>query len=245
MVKGFLKATALTAGLAFAGSAQAATVTSSTYNQSAWNTFLSTTTGVVENFESFAEDEYLNEDGGLLTSIGTFKRDGGNDGGGGTVTGADAQLFGNTGEGVAVRDGNVFGRSNSTPGGSKFFDSNDLERVMLDVWLGGTAFTSLMFTLVDAADVRAAFSIFVDGALVADYTLGPDPAIPDGLRQIINIDFGGAVTSASILFTSIPEDDGFGIDDVVVSAVPLPAPALMLLGGLAGLAAFRRKRATA
>lgn len=234
--------TAAAALVLASGAAQAATVTESAFNQAAWDTFLSTTTGVIENFEGFVEDEYL---GGLVTAVGTFTRDGGNPGGGGTVTNTDAQAFGNTGEGVTVRDGTVFGRSNSTTGGKMFFDSNDLERVLFHVSLGGTAFTSLSFTLVDAADVGAAFSIFVDGASVADYTLGHDPSIPNGVRKVINVDFGGAVTSAKILFTSIPEDDGFGMDDFVVQAIPLPAPALMLLGGLGALGALRRRRRAA
>jgi hypothetical protein len=237
--------TAAAALVLASGAVQAATVTESAFNQAAWDTFLSTTTGVIENFEGFAEDEHLNSTGGLVTAVGTFTRDGGNSGGGGTVTNTDAQAFGNTGQGVTVRDGTVFGRSNSTTGGKLFFDSNDLERVLFEVSLGGTAFTPLSFTLVDAADVGAAFSIFVDGAIVADYTLGPDPSIPNGVRKVINVDFGGAVTSAKILFTSIPEDDGFGMDDFVVQAIPLPAPALMLLGGLGALGALRRRRRAA
>jgi len=40
-------------------------------------------------------------------------------------------------------------------------------------------------------------------------------------------------------------NDGFSVDDIAVSVVPLPASALLLLGGLGGLAALRRRRTAA
>ena len=69
----------------------------------------------------------------------------------------------------------------------------------------------------------------------------------------IQVDFGAGVESAEItFFNSFTNNtqkgflnDGFSIDDVSVAPVPLPAPAFMLIAGLAGLAAIRRKRAAA
>lgn len=43
-------------------------------------------------------------------------------------------------------------------------------------------------------------------------------------------------------FASTTSFDGFDIDAISISAVPLPATGLMLLGGLAGFGAMRRKK---
>lgn len=56
-----------------------------------------------------------------------------------------------------------------------------------------------------------------------------------------------AVTSFSIRVsgTSATDDDDFLLREMEISAVPLPAGGLLLLGGLAGLAALRRRKQAA
>jgi hypothetical protein len=79
----------------------------------------------------------------------------------------------------------------------------------------------------------------------------PDAGLGNRNRQLVVVDFGRSVPTAEISFFNSNGNggaflnDGFSLDDIAVSAVPLPAPALMLIAGLGGLAAFRRKRAAA
>jgi len=60
----------------------------------------------------------------------------------------------------------------------------------------------------------------------------------------VRILFEETVTAATLRLVSA-HNDGFGIDDVGVArmaAAPLPPAALMLLAGIGGLAAVRRRR---
>ena len=50
------------------------------------------------------------------------------------------------------------------------------------------------------------------------------------------------VDTTSTVFTNSPSFDGFDLDAVGVSAVPVPAAGILLLGGLAGVAGFGRLR---
>lgn len=79
---------------------------------------------VTKDFESFAEGNVAN---GFATSVGPFATLGGT-GSGGAVTNADDA---NDGSMLAVRDGNVYGRTSTTAllsddkSENKFLDSND------------------------------------------------------------------------------------------------------------------------
>jgi hypothetical protein len=232
-----------------AGAVQAASISVTTFSVGDYNTQLGLLgTAVGENFEGFTEG---NRDNGFSTAVGTFSTLGGT-GSGGTVTDPDPGFPGvNDGTKLAIRDGNVYGRSSTTalltgnPEDDKFLDSNDTWGIE---WLVnvGSMFDRLIFTLTDATDQKATLTISADGA---------DPVVFSGLgpsnRQLVVIDFGGRVSNATITLANTDSkgkpktNDGLSIDDIAVSVVPLPAPALLLIGGLAGLAAFRRKRATA
>jgi hypothetical protein len=235
-----------------AGVAQAATIQVSTFSVSDYNTALGTLgpSVVKEDFESYGVG---NVNDGFPTAVGTFKTMGGT-GTGGTVTDPNPDLDGSK---LAIRTGTVYGRSSTTdllaglndnPNDGvkdKFLDSNDTFGIE---WLVniGSMFDKLIFVLTDATDVGATMTITAPGAT---------PYVFSGLgnanRQLVVVDFGGAVNSASISFFNTNNrgkpllNDGFSLDDIAVSAVPLPAPAFMLLAGLAGLAAMRRKRAAA
>jgi hypothetical protein len=240
-----------------AGLAQAATITVNTFSVGAYNTELAALgpSVVREDFEGYAVGNVGNGPGdpGFVTAVGTFKTMGGT-GTGGTVTDPNPDLDGSR---LAIRTGDVYGRSSTTdllaglsdnPNDGildRFLDSNDTFGIQ---WLVniGSMFDRLIFVLTDATDVGATMTIKTAGA--APYVFS---GLGNANRQLVVVDFGGGVRDAEITFFNTNNkgkpllNDGFSLDDVAVSAVPLPAPAFMLIAGLAGLAAFRRKRAAA
>jgi hypothetical protein len=72
-------------------------------------------------------------------------------------------------------------------------------------------------------------------------------SVPNGTANTAggaSVSIGGPFTYLALVDTSAAIGDGFDIDAVSVSAVPLPASALLLIAGLGGLGALRRfKRA--
>ena len=139
-------------------------------------------------------------------------------------------------------DGPLFGRQNLSDGGANWLDSNDLELLVWEVGGAGT-FDSLSFFLTDVGDItRTDFNFTVAAA-------GSDPVTTHIARQVngtinfVRILFDAPIAAATVTFTS-QHNDGFGLDDATVAtvaAIPLPAGGLLLLGGLAGFAALRRR----
>lgn len=224
-----------------AGPALAATVSVSSFTKDAYNAALGSGSYVTENFESYSEG---NVSGGFSTSVGTFYTMGGT-GSGGTVTNAD---FANDGSELAVRDGNVYGRVSTTKtlsgdrGDDMFLDSNDTYGIFWNVSTG-SLFDKIVLTLTDATDVGAIMKI--GGTHVSEISLS---GLSNGAQKIVEISFAEAQKTANIYFFNTNSkggaklNDGFSLDDISVSEVPLPASALLLLGGLGGLSVMRRKK---
>ncbi|MEM9343999.1 MAG: VPLPA-CTERM sorting domain-containing protein [Pseudomonadota bacterium] len=225
-----LKAAALSAAaLIWASAASAVTIT-----VEADGTF-ATNGGVyeVETFESLATGEV----GPLLgTGVGTFLSLGGT-GSGGTVVGSGTEL--------AIKnegDGNLGGRFNTTLGGEQFLDSNDAFGVGIAFDLGGSLFDTIAFSLTDATDQGATLTIeATDGTAMSTSLSG----LGNGNLQLVTIKFDTLVSFAIVTLEDDILNDGFGIDDVYVGTVPLPAAALLMLAGLGAVGALRMKRHTA
>lgn len=237
----------ISAALLFAGIATSANATSisfSSFDVSTYNAALAASGPVItEDFEGFLEG---NVNDGVSTAVGTFATLGGT-GSGGTVTNADASAFGNDGSKLAIRDGYVFGRTsttallNSDKSLDKFLDSNDTFGIKWTADLGGTMFDRLVLTLSDAADVGAIMQVTGGGATQSFSTAG------DGNRKVVVIEFASAVSSAVIDFANIGSNglltnDGFSLDDIAVSTVPVPAGLLLMGTALAGLGMVRRRK---
>lgn len=176
----------------------------------------------------------------LPTAVGTFETLGGT-GSGGTVT----QLAGNTGTNVALRDGNVFGRTNLTPGGSYFLDSNDTHGIGWDV-SGLGLFDTLVFSITDASEFSF-FRVTVNG-VSAEQRVGASFA--NGSTSLVQISLDTAVSSLRIDLGnfsssggSVALNDGFSLDDITVGLTPVPVPAsLPLLAFGAGALGFMRRK---
>jgi len=233
----------------FAVCAHAATINMIEYDAATYNSIFGSGARTFEGFEAlgamYGEGEVSN---GFSTSVGTFSTLGGT-GTGGTVSG----LSGNTGSMLALRQGNVFGRENTSPDdGSWFLDSNDTWGMSWDVALaGGKSFNSLAFTLSDANDAGGFLRISVGGS---KYELRTGRRLSDGNVRVVTIDFDSPTSSAEISLGNFSRpdgerpltNDGFSIDGIQVAAVPLP-PSILLLGGALlglGLIANRRRRTT-
>lgn len=223
--------------------AASATISVSSFSATAYNAAVGSGPTTIETFETFAEGNVAD---GFATAVGTFATVGGV-GSGGTVTRAD---FDNDGAMLAIRDGNVFGRSSTTSalsGNSQdgtFLDSNDGFGIAFTASLGGQLFNRIVLTVADAADTGAILQVLVGDTAVSIAQEG------DGNKRLVAIHLGEAVETASIFFNNLDKNgstrrnDGFSLDDISVSAVPLPASALLLLAGIGGLGAYGRRKKT-
>lgn len=196
----------------------------------------------VEDFEAFGIGE-LAADASLSTSVGDFTTLGGL-GSGDTVTDSP---FPNTGTNIAVREGEVLGRTDTTEEitgvmADQFLDSNDTLGIEYTANVSDLPFNRILLTLTDASDTGANLTILGIGDDPDElFTIGRGR--PNANRRLVEITFDAPVTTATLLFSNDIENDGFSLDDIGVNTVPLPASALLLLGGLGGMTLLRRKQA--
>lgn len=245
-----MKTLLLSAAIALLPLGTAATAATITFSQFASSTFDNATAGLnkvsSETFEglgaTLGEGEIAPGTSLEDTAVGAFSTLGGV-GSGGTVR----NLPGNTGQNIALRDGNVFGRKNTTAGGSYFLDSNDTWGIGWDATNGGRMFDTLVFTLRDASEFSF-LRVIVDG-ISAEQRVGG--ALGNGNTSIVQISLSDAVQSLRVElgnFTSSggsnASNDGFSIDDVTLglTAVPVPATLPLLMAGAGAFGFIRRKQ---
>ncbi len=236
-----IKTIAIASAIALtAGAASAASITVELFTQDAYDAYVSSfARTTVEDFEGFAGAVGTGaEVSPVTTAVGTFTTIGATGSGGSVIGGGDALT-------VRTQGSNGFGRVNTTVGGSYYLDSNDTFGVDWDAMLGnGAAFNSLAFSLSDAADQGARLRISAGGDELETLL-----NLPNGNVQFVVVSFENAVTGASIELANMNAagtmrtNDGFGIDDVVIAAVPVPAAGLLLLGGLGALRLRSRRKA--
>jgi hypothetical protein len=149
----------------------------------------------------------------------------------------------------AVYPSTNFGRYNTSAGvGDKnFLDSNDTGGIKLVIPGAASlgAFDRISFMATDIDDVGSvAFQISVSGTnlTVAGSSLLTTGFQKNGTLNLFTFVFDSFVTDVTIKM-KIDSNDGFGVDSFVVSAVPLPAAAWLMLAGLGGLGLMSRRRA--
>lgn len=112
---------------------------------------------------------------------------------------------------------------------------------------GGNGFFGLDDFLVFDFDRDTVLESALLQALIGDYDVFVDTG--SGLNRIINegtsnpIVFAGLVVSQLVIGAD-STGDSFAVRELSATAVPLPATGLLLIGGLAGFAAVRRRRHT-
>lgn len=150
----------------------------------------------------------------------------------------------------------MYGRFSVEGANNQYLDSNDARGILWEV-PGDAGFTldKLAFFLTDVNDSgNLSFEITASGAVLqSNVTTDIDGDLGNGALHLVTFSFSKRVGGAdgfSIRLTNTCADqagaancsDGFGIDGIVVAAVPLPAAGLLLLGALGGLAAVRGRR---
>ena len=127
-----------------------------------------------------------------------------------------------------------FGRFN--PKGGPWIDSNDLASVSWQMNTG-IPLTGFSFALVDAHDQpNSHFTFKVDNAV---WTIPTRQA--NGTLHWITVLFDNPVNTASISIET-RLNDGYGISDVKVAPVPLPAGLALMASGLLVFGALRLRR---
>ncbi|MEE4203283.1 MAG: VPLPA-CTERM sorting domain-containing protein [Halieaceae bacterium] len=220
----------LTAGVAAAGSIK---VTEFDIND--FNLAVSNNPFVVEDFEDITDTPGI-LNGPLNTDVGTFTSIGGA-GSGSTCT----QSGGSPDcEFLSLFDTNPNGQGNLVPDdGIWSLNSNDTFGVVWDVVAPFGDFNRVVFGMMDAADQGA--TVTVTSTDIADTAVFQSQT--SGNAKLIVIDFAAKVGSATITIDNGGKlNDAFSVDGASVGVVPLPAAGWMLLAGIGGLAAMRRRR---
>ena len=263
------KALGFAAALALGTGANAASITVETFTYTA---FANLTTGatVVEDFETRGDLTATFKDGGLTTEDGDSGETFGELSSNGTSrTSLSSKVgsftgLGGTGSGntckslnpnrdnctnIALQfDPDLNGQGNIVPDDGQWsINAADTLGVEWTAFLPGKKkFSSLFFAIRDAADQRAELTVTAGGEEV-EFTalLNNGNKLSNNNEQLVFINFGGAVDEAIIKIASSRTNDSFTIDGAAITPVPLPAAGWLMIAGLGGLAALRRRKRTA
>jgi hypothetical protein len=213
---------------------------------SARDSFIGSGTVIGEDFEGFAACPQSScASGTISTGVGSFTGYGSAISNGGSQVAPKAQIV------VRNSTPNPYGRFNVTSGGTNWLDSNDRAGIQWD--LPGLADVPMIkriaFLLTDVDDVGSFDFILkaIDtGAddLADAYIQLNNKGLSNGTLHLVTMLFSDPVKDLRIVMKN-GVGDGFGVDGVRMSVVPLPASALLLLGALGGLAAVRRRKKAA
>ena len=243
MKKAIYGATAAIALFA-AGTASAATVNVVGYDSvaaavAAQNAFIGGAAIVgSEDFEGYSEGDATPLIG---TGIGDITTTAGGAPGGTAVTPTDQSVVRSASAPGTAATGFRYD-ADDTPGSTNYLDSND--NSAMNILVSGIGmFDRISFMLTDIDDVGLIrFKLIIDDVVEYFTPAGTNRSEQNGRLLLATIDLGVLVDSLNIEMT-IDAGDGFGFDGAKIAATPLPAPALMLLGGLGALGvAARRKR---
>lgn len=234
-----------------AGTANAVTVGISTFSKSAFD---QATAGnfVIEDFESGVSAAGPSNDFGSGIVAGGFNTDVG------LISSAGGTGSGSTCKGIngGSNCNGVIALTTTEPNGqdgalsNKYLNSLDTDGMVWNVSTG-SAFNRLVFSLVDAADIRdVVLTIGVEGStqfamLSGSNAIGPQAG--NNNQKLIVIDFGQMVNGAtvSLLNSNTNVNDAFGLDGAAVGVVPIPATGLLLLGGIGAIGMMRRRKKAA
>jgi hypothetical protein len=169
------------------------------------------------------------------TSVGSFTTDGGVGNG---TTCASLSLGNTTCDNIAIQQApTINGQGNIIPfNGSWALNTADTLGLVWTVNTG-SLFDSLVFVLRDPADQRP-FNLTIEAAgavFQSSVNLGNERL------ALVKVDFASQLQSA-IITVRTRENDGFTFDGAAVNVVPLPAAGWMLIAGLGGLMALRRRQ---
>jgi hypothetical protein len=196
----------------------------------------------LKGVETFKDHKAWNGSGGTAnpqnTKVGSFTAFG--------PAGSGHSVVGDAGKLQVRNDPTMpwgrYGTDASLPLGGNWLDSNDNLGMRWEI--GGLGkFNAVAFFLLDAADVGGKFSIKVGDTLFSDIA-GASGKLANGNIHFVRILLSEAVSSLTVELMHDRTNDGFGIDGAAVALAPVPLPpaALLLVGGIAGLAGLRRRR---
>ncbi|MEI4233960.1 VPLPA-CTERM sorting domain-containing protein [Roseovarius sp. D22-M7] len=258
-------AAAATLALATTGAtgAQAASITVQSFSPGAFIGLAKSDT-VIEDFETPGALTKTFEGGG--TGLGTAPDTYGELAAGtalgskvGSFTGLGGTGKGNTCQNLSIGnatcdnialqfDSTLNGQSNIVPDEGKWsINAADTKGIEWTAFLpGDRQFTSLFFAIRDAADQGAKLTVAAAGQSVElTDLLNNGNRLGNNNEQLIFVDFGTAVDSALITMSSSKINDSFSIDGAAITPVPLPAAGWLMIAGLGGLAALRRRKRAA
>jgi hypothetical protein len=178
-------------------------------------------------------------------SIGTFT--GIDDNGTGTGnTCQELDLNGDNCDNIAMQDPEERnGQGNTVPfGGNSSINIADTLGMEWSVDTG-SHFNELVFVLRDPADQGATLTITAFDGTTTEIGLDTQNDLDNNELLLVKVVFGSKQPEALIRLTSSRTNDSFSFDGGAVNVVPLPAAGWMLLAGLGGLAAMKRRRKAA